>query len=703
MSEETEKMYQKDKILSCRDVRCTIFMGNPRGKGAETVEIINQHCWNAAMLERTTRRMLTNLVWNKKNLLGENDKVDPRLLDFKCHSASRPSGAPLSACVPPTRVKIAEKWYTTFASETFRPSMKCLKIENTILSKIDNTVLFLYDYPLFSSSFLFNGAWKTTSLYQPITTGVDLIADLLALKKEVRAYRDVLRQEWDYQKPSPGVFAGYVICVVYCLVITISWYFLVTKKDGAQSTNAAPIPLTSNLVYDTDVIILAPAPPPAPPIHQEPAVQLTMQQDNAPNEEVSCEKSEKSAKATILWNIVTVIVGVTMYWVIFQRGSIERLRDDTLENFGIFVAVSTLNLWRDSLDILITTCRPNQGDPPFKQVSVVKDINGINLFRPLELFVVLLFLACDWVFLLMIVLSGLLVEPHTAIEREVCPSVERWLDVAYAVIPAIILFLGIQVLISRNTATRLMMTRHLPFYEIAMAVSMTSVLTFWGPLRADDLRILADVDLDSKVTTTDFKKEIFEIENCEIVWYSSIPVVVMLWTELLKSVLQYFYLAGTSVGYADKSKVNILVTFFKKSISQKRVDYFVLFLVFSFVSVSGNFAAPLVNSLGRHTRNCPTREEKMNAICTKRREMCPSLNFNATFPCRSDPSVVTPEIYNVDYSDLTVNIPVECYLEVHIDFQLGNFSDLEDLLMTGLQCETSRQVLQTNIIGTMWL
>ena len=163
--------------------------------------------------------------------------------------------------------------------------------------------------------------------------------------------------------------------------------------------------------------------------------------------------------------------------------------------------------------------------------------------------------------------------------------------------------------------------------------------------------------------------------------------------------LQYFYLSGTSVGYLDKSKINILVTFFKKSISQKRFDCFVMFLVFVFVTISGNLTAPLVNYLGQRLRISPSREEKMNSICIKRHEMCPSLNFNDTFPYRPDPSVLTPEIYNVDYIDLTVKIPLECYLEAHIDLQLGNFSEIEsELLMTGTGYENSRQVLRTHIL-----
>ena len=85
-------------------------------------------------------------------------------------------------------------------------------------------------------------------------------------------------------------------------------------------------------------------------------------------EEVSCE-SKKNAKKTILWNIVTMIIGVAMYQVLFWRTIDERMQDDTLEDFGIFVVVTTVTLWRDSLDIIISSCRPNEGDSLFKQSS----------------------------------------------------------------------------------------------------------------------------------------------------------------------------------------------------------------------------------------------------------------------------------------------------------------------------------------------
>ena len=344
----------------------------------------------------------------------------------------------------------------------------------------------------------------------------------------------------------------------------------------------------------------------------------------------------------------------------------------------------------------------------FKQISVVNDINVINLHRPRDVCTSLVFLFCDWVVILMFVLSSLLVDPwikmvNVTFENgkravqpfSVCPSVDTWIqETQLSLIPAItITFFVSQTLILRNAATRTTMTRNLPIYEMVMAVTFTSAITFWGPLKSDDLQKLFDEDFDDQNVRGEFK-----FENCEIVWFSSMSVVVILWTDLLKSVLQYFYLAGTSVGFADKSKVNILVTFFKKSISQKRVDYFVLFLIFSFVTISGDLATPFMNFVGSRIRNCPTLEEKANSTCNKRRKLCPSLNFNTKFPCESDPSVVTPEIYNVDYSDLTVNISLECYLEEHIDFRLFNASDLQELLMMGSQCESTRQVLRTHIL-----
>jgi hypothetical protein len=104
-----------------------------------------------------------------------------------------------------------------------------------------------------------------------------------------------------------------------------------------------------------------------------------------------------------------------------------------------------------------------------------------------------------------------------------------------------------------------------------------------------------------------------------------------------------------------------------------------------------------MNFLGPRIRNCPPLEEKANSICNKRRALCPSLNFNAKFPCGSDPSVVTPEVYNVDYNDLTVKISLECYLEAHIDLGLLEPSELEELMMRS-QCERTRQVgSQTHI------
>ena len=67
------------------------------------------------------------------------------------------------------------KTYLIFTSETFRPNTKCLKIDKTSLSRSNISMqLFLYDYPLFSSPFLFNVAmgvrkYTSTTLYDPKT------------------------------------------------------------------------------------------------------------------------------------------------------------------------------------------------------------------------------------------------------------------------------------------------------------------------------------------------------------------------------------------------------------------------------------------------------------------------------------------------------------------------------------------------------
>ena len=121
---------------------------------------------------------------------------------------------------------------------------------------------------------------------------------------------DTLPEEWSYQtlvksgviKPSDGVVAGYAICVIYVFVITIIWSFRKKQKDGDQSTPVTSVP-----------------------------------------EEVSCER--KKCKKKILWNIVTMIIGVVMYQVLFWRSGVdERMQDDTVESFGIFGVVTTVTL-----------------------------------------------------------------------------------------------------------------------------------------------------------------------------------------------------------------------------------------------------------------------------------------------------------------------------------------------------------------------
>jgi hypothetical protein len=568
--------------------------------------------------------------------------------------------------------------YAAFASETFRPRIKCLKVPiNPWLELVGDTTT----KPLWGNSFLFNEG--SMSKFEGNVV--------------VERALDTIPQDWDNKKPSAGVVAGYVVCVIYCFVITIIWSFRIKKKDSAQFTNVAIMPVTLVHVSERgptravipDEITLAPAP-------------------RGPSEEVISDgQHKKKAKKIIFGHIVSVFVGVIMYIVLLSRDNKERLKDDDLENFGIAAVVTAVSIFRDSLDIIISSCRPNDVDTHFKLISVVNDINAMNLRRPQDIVTVLVFLFCDLVVLLMLVLSSLLVDPWIKIFAvsfdkgnrvvkpfSICSSVDAWIERAqYCVIPAIIIFFFSQYLIWTNATTRTTMTRNLPIYEMAMAVTFTSVVTFWEPLKADDLNTLVE-GLDDEN-----KREEFKFQNCEIVWYSSMAVVIILWTDLLKSVLQYFYLAGTSVGYADKSKINILATFFKKSISQCRFDYFVLFLIFSFVTISGDLAPPFMNFLGPRIRNCPPLEEKANSICNKRRALCPSLNFNAKFPCGSDPSVVTPEVYNVDYNDLTVKISLECYLEAHIDFGLMEPSKLETLMMMRSQCERTRQVgSQTHIL-----
>jgi uncharacterized protein YqgC (DUF456 family) len=159
---------------------------------------------------------------------------------------------------------------------------------------------------------------------------------------------DTIHRDWDNKNSSAGVIAGYVVCVIYCLVITIMWSFRIKIKDTAQSTNAAPMTATFVHVSEKaptsavipDEITLAPAP-------------------SAPNEEViSDSQQKKEAIKIIIGNILTLIVGVTMYNVLLS---------------------TTVTLFRDSLDIIITSCRPYDGETHFKQISVVNDINTINL------------------------------------------------------------------------------------------------------------------------------------------------------------------------------------------------------------------------------------------------------------------------------------------------------------------------------------
>ena len=132
------------------------------------------------------------------------------------------------------------------------------------------------------------------------------------------------------------------------------WSFLnrIKKKDTAQSTNAAT--MTATLVHVSekaptsavipDEITLAPA-------------------LSAPNEEfISDSQQKKEAIKIIIGNIVTLIVGVTMYNVLLSRDNKARLKDDTLEEFAITAVVTTVTLFRDSLDIIITSCRPYDGD-----------------------------------------------------------------------------------------------------------------------------------------------------------------------------------------------------------------------------------------------------------------------------------------------------------------------------------------------------
>ncbi len=93
----------------------------------------------------------------------------------------------------------------------------------------------------------------------------------------------------------------------------------------------------------------------------------------------------------------------------------------------------------------------------------------------------------------MLVLSSLLVDPwikmvNVTFENEkravepfsVCPSVDSWIqETQPSLIPAItITFIVSQTLILRNAATRTTMTRNLPIYEMVMAVTFTSAITF---------------------------------------------------------------------------------------------------------------------------------------------------------------------------------------------------------------------------------